>query len=151
MNETIKIENIVLNNALYGICEISGSELQSIQNRLVEVAANNGAVLKGGILTSLIEYDAINNIAKMQIGILTDNSVIDPSEFIFCEKFTMHNVVCFSFQGESNKINEEISVFSQRLTVDENLKPTGKIYNLIEYLSKNGDEMAAKVYIEVST
>lgn len=150
MNDIIKIENVVLNNVLYGICEINGSEPQSIQNRLIEVAANNGAVLKGGILTSLIEYDAINNIAKMQIGILTDNSIIDPFEFSFSEKFIVRNVVCFSFQGKSNQINEEISVFSQKLTVDENLKPTGKIYNLIEYLSKNGDEMAAKVYIEVS-
>lgn len=152
IEKTTELKNINLNNFFYGIFKTTGSgdEIQDFQNRLIKIVKSNGANIERGLITSVIDIDKDTNVVTMQIGFLTNAHISDLGGFNFEESYRLDNVVSFDYRGSITDFNVLFSEFSERLKNESNIKLTGRVYNLIRYMSKSDNEIDASIYMATS-
>lgn len=142
-------KEVVLKNVLYGIGDVTLTDQQHLQQRLLEIAKINNTEIEGGLLTGLVQFDNEKKQGKNIIGILTADEVPNSYELNFKKEMILKNVVFLEYQGNPEKMNEKIIVFKEEIENDKNIQATGIVYNLIKKWTVNNDFIDIIVYIEV--
>lgn len=142
-------KEVVLKNVLYGIGDVTLTDQQYLQQRLMEIARINNTDIEGGLLTGLVQYDTEKKEGKNIVGILTADEVPDSFELNFEKEMTLKNVVFLEYKGHPEKMNEQIMVFKKEIENNKSIQATGIVYNLIKKWTVDNEFMDVIVYIEV--